>query len=127
MTLTLTASPATSNPANDPAGDPTANSDANSQPSDPWPEAVADVIADSVSGVRAIVLRPVARVARVVVYGFILAVLTLLFLVLGLIGLIHLLDAYIPQEVWLTYAILGGVFTLAGLALWKRRPRGAAA
>ena len=114
--------------ANEPTPDPqpTDEPTPDPQPTDPWPEAVADAIADSVASVRAIVLRPVSRVARWLVYGFILVVLALLVLALGLIGLIRLLDAYIPQEVWLTYAILGGIFTLAGLALWKRRPRGAA-
>ena len=124
---------ATSNPGDSPADDPSAgpppadDPGASPPPADPWPETVADTIANSVTSVRAIVLRPAARVARRVVYGFVLIVLALLVLVLGLVGLVRLLDTYIPQEVWLTYAVLGGVFTLVGLALWKRRPRGAAA
>lgn len=92
----------------------------------PWPEAVADGIVDSIASVRQLLLRPVARIARRIVYGFVIVVLALLLFLVGTLGLIRLLDAYIPQEIWLTYAILGGVFTLVGLIIWSRRPRGAA-
>jgi len=112
-----------------------ANANANPNPgeqaeteaeAEPWPETVADAIVSSVSSVRRLALRPVARIARRLVYGFVILVLALFVLLFGTIGLIRLLDAYIPQEVWLTYAILGGVFTLAGFVIWSRRPRGAA-
>ncbi len=92
----------------------------------PWPEAVADGIVESIASVRQLLLRPVARIARRIVYGFVIIVLALLIFLVGTLGLIRLLDAYIPQEIWLTYAILGGVFTLVGLIVWSRRPRGAA-
>ena len=38
-----------------------------------------------------------------------------------LVGLVHFLDHAIPQEVWLVYLILGAVFTLGGLLLWRKR------
>ena len=91
-----------------------------------WPESVADTIVDSVTALRKLAMRPIARIARRIVYGFIAAVLALLILLLAVIGLVRLLDAYLPQEVWLVYAVLGGVFTTAGLLIWSRRPKGAA-
>ena len=92
----------------------------------PWPESVADTIVDSVTALRKLVMRPVSRIARRIVYGFIAAILALLILLLAVIGLVRLLDAYLPQEVWLVYAVLGGIFTIAGLLIWSRRPKGAA-
>jgi len=92
----------------------------------PWPETAADAIVDAVSSLRQLALRPVARIARRIVYGLLVAVLAMLLFLFSMLGLVRLLDAYIPQEVWLTYAILGGVLTLAGLLVWSRRPRGAA-
>ncbi len=105
------------------------DTDSNQQDStdeSPWPESVADTIVDSVIALRKLVMRPVSRIARKIVYGLIAAILALLILLLAIIGLVRLLDAYLPQEVWLVYAILGGVFTIAGLFIWSRRPKGAA-
>lgn len=92
----------------------------------PWPETAADAIVDSVSSIRKLALRPVARIARRIVYGLLVTALAVLLFLFSTVGLVRLLDAYIPQEVWLTYAILGGFLTLAGLFVWSRRPRGAA-
>lgn len=92
----------------------------------PWPESVADTIVDSVTALRKLVMRPVSRIARRIVYGFIAAILALLILLLAVIGLVRLLDAYLPQEVWLVYAVLGGIFTVTGLLIWSHRPKGAA-
>lgn len=104
----------------------TADSSESSTGEPAWPESVADTIVDSVTALRKLAMRPVARIARRIVYGFIAAVLALLILLLAVIGLVRLLDAYLPQEVWLVYAVLGGIFTVAGLLIWSRRPKGAA-
>ena len=92
----------------------------------PWPESVADTIVDSVTALRRLAMKPISRIARRIVYGFIAVILALLILLLAVIGLVRLLDAYLPQEVWLVYAILGGIFTITGLLIWSRRPKGAA-
>lgn len=92
----------------------------------PWSESVTDNIVDSVTALRRLVMKPLSRLARRIVYGFIAAILALLILLLAIIGLVRLLDAYLPQEVWLVYAILGGIFTIAGVLIWSRRPKGAA-
>lgn len=73
----------------------------------PWPETAADAIVDSVSSIRKLALRPVARIARRIVYGLLVTALAVLLFLFSTVGLVRLLDAYIPQEVWLTYAILG--------------------
>ena len=91
-----------------------------------WSESITDNIVDSITALRRLVMKPLSRLARRVVYGFIAAILALLILLLGIIGLVRLLDAYLPQEVWLVYAILGGIFTIGGILIWSRRPKGAA-
>ena len=42
-------------------------------------------------------------------------------LVLAIVGLVRLVDNYLPGEVWATYLLLGAIFLLAGIILWARR------
>ena len=94
--------------------------------SEDWPRRVADRIVRLVDRVRAATDRPSANVARRLVYGLIMVVLSILMFVLGVIGLIRLIDVYLPADVWATYALLGAFFCGIGLALWAKRPRRAA-
>jgi hypothetical protein len=41
--------------------------------------------------------------------------------VLFAIGLVRLLDVFIPGEVWSAHATVGGIFTVAGLLAWRKR------
>ena len=86
-----------------------------------WAAQTADTIERVVGSVRGKTSEPVERVARMVVYGLVAGVLGLTALVLLVIGLIRVLDAYLPGEVWIPYVGLGGIFTLAGLFLWRKR------
>jgi ATP/ADP translocase len=45
----------------------------------------------------------------------------LLFLILT----VRVLTYYVFREVWITYAVLGTLFTLVGVVLWSRRHAGA--
>ena len=94
--------------------------------SEDWPRRVADRIVWLVDRVRTATDRPSANLARRLVYGLIMAVLSILMFVLGVIGLIRLIDVYLPADVWATYALLGALFCGIGLALWAKRPRRAA-
>ena len=40
--------------------------------------------------------------------------------VLTAIGLVRLLDVYLPSGVWVADLIIGGIFTFGGLFLWRR-------
>jgi hypothetical protein len=42
-------------------------------------------------------------------------------LLLLTIGFVRLLDAYLPQGVWLAYFLVGSVLMLFGLWLWRKR------
>ena len=45
--------------------------------------------------------------------------------VLFLILTVRVLTYYVFREVWITYTVLGMIFTLVGVVLWSRRHAGA--
>ncbi|HEX3947197.1 MAG TPA: hypothetical protein VHW47_05805 [Acidimicrobiales bacterium] len=90
-----------------------------------WPKKAADAVDLVVDTIHDKAIRPIMLAARVVVFGLLIAALGLVVLVLLSVGLLRLLDVYaFGGRVWISYAVLGGVFTLAGLLAWtKRMPR----
>ncbi len=86
-----------------------------------WPLQATETIVGFVDNVKHKTTRPAAMASRAVVYGIVIVALGVPALIMLLVGLVHLLDQAIPQEVWLVYLILGSVFTLAGLLLWRKR------
>jgi hypothetical protein len=49
------------------------------------------------------------------------AVVGLVALILLVIALVRLADAYLPLGIWLPYLVVGGIFVLVGLFLWRKR------
>jgi len=90
---------------------------------DDWDQKATTKLLDTVDVVREKTGGPAIGVARMVVYGLLAAVLGLIAFILLIIGLVRLLDSYLPASVWLTYVILGSIFTIVGLLLWSRRPK----
>lgn len=89
-----------------------------------WTVQVADTIESVVGSIRDKTTVPLQTVARALVYGLLIAVAGTAALVLTTILLVRLGSYVLP--VWAVDAILGGLFTLAGLFLWrKRRPAAA--
>ena len=86
-----------------------------------WAAQTADTIERVVGSVRGKTSEPVERVARIVVYGLVATVVGVVALILLLIGLVRMADAYLPGEVWIPYLVVGGIFTLLGLFLWRKR------
>jgi hypothetical protein len=87
-----------------------------------WPKKAADAVDLVVDTIHDKAIRPIVLAARVVVFGLLVAVLSLIVLVLLSVGLLRLLDVYaFSGRVWISYAVLGAIFTLAGLFLWSRR------
>jgi hypothetical protein len=93
--------------------------------SEDWTDQVTDLIVDSVDKVRRRTTGPILEVARgsvhAVVAILLLAPVGVLFLVLA----IRVLTYFVFREVWITYTVLGMVFTLIGVVLWSRRNQGA--
>ena len=89
-----------------------------------WTVQVADTIETVVGTVRDKTAVPLETVARALVYGIVLGTMGITALVLFTIVLIRVLDYAMP--IWAAYLLLGAIFTLLGMFLWrKRRARGA--
>ncbi len=90
-----------------------------------WPAEAANRVDSLVTGVRDKTVKPLTLAAKGVVYGILVAVLSLVALVLVTAALVRVLDVYaFPGRIWATYTVIGGIFTLVGAFLWlKRRPK----
>lgn len=86
-----------------------------------WPQQATATIVDFVDNVKHKTTRPAMMATRGLVYGIVMLAIGVPALVMLLVGLVHFLDHAIPQDVWLVYLILGAVFTLGGLLLWRKR------
>ena len=103
-------------------------------PAPDWTVQAADTIESVVGSIRDKTVVPATTVARGLVYGLVAGVLGIVALVLLLVGLFRLVSSYLPwwfadrpgRSVWVTYALFGGIFTLAGLFLLRKanQPRG---
>ena len=90
-------------------------------PEDDWADQAADTVVRVVDTVREKTTGQVLTVARAIVYGIIGVFAALVALVVLVIALIRMLDVYLPGEVWSAYLLLGVVFTVGGLLVWRRR------
>lgn len=68
------------------------------------------------------VLRPLLLAGRAIAFGFIIVVMSILVVSALLIGLVRLCNVYFfAGHEWITYTIVGAVFLLTGLIIWRRR------
>lgn len=88
---------------------------------DDWAAQTADTIERVVGSVRGKTTEPLERAARILVYGVIATILGVAALVLVAILLVRVLDIAIPGNVWSAHLVAGGIFTLAGMLLWRKR------
>jgi hypothetical protein len=89
---------------------------------DDWPTQTADTIDRVVGTIRDKTAVPLERLARLVVYGLLAAILAIAAVTLIAIAIVRVLDIWIPVDsVWPAHLITGGIFTLAGLFLWSKR------
>jgi hypothetical protein len=86
-----------------------------------WAAQTADTIERVITGIRDKTTGPVEKVARVVVYGLVAGILGIAALVLLAVTLVRVLDIVIPGEVWSAHLLTGGIFTVAGMFLWRKR------
>lgn len=91
-----------------------------------WAEQAADQVVRVVDAVRDKTTGPVLTAARAVVYGLIGLFGAIVALVLLVIVLVRIIDVYLPGEVWSTYLLLGTIFCIGGLLVWRQRTAPAA-
>lgn len=70
------------------------------------------------------VLRPLLIAGRAVAFGFIVLVAATVLLLVLVIGLTRLMNVYLfAGHEWLTYGVLGVIFVVTGMVVWRwRRP-----
>lgn len=84
-----------------------------------WPAKVADSVEGLVTTVRSRTVQPLALVARVLAFGLMALAIGLLLVAALSIAVVRILDVYaFTHEVYLSYVITGGIFTLAGMFLF---------
>jgi len=92
-----------------------------------WAEATTDQVVKLVDNVKAKTTKPAVMAARGLVFGLIALFLGLFALVLLLVGLTRGLQAALEplveqaRAVYISYFIVGGILTLVGLILFKKR------
>ena len=85
-----------------------------------WSVQAADTIERVVVSIRDKTSVPLTTVARGLVFGLLAAVMGLTALVFVTIALVRGLDVVLPDDVWLAYLVIGGIFTLAGVFLLRK-------
>jgi hypothetical protein len=88
---------------------------------DDWATQTADAIERVVGTIRSKTAEPLEGVARALVYGLVAVIVGLAATVLAAVALVRVLDLILPGAVWSAHALTGGIFTLAGLLLWRKR------
>ena len=87
-----------------------------------WPKKAADTVEIIVDTIHDKAIRPASLAARAVVFGLVVAAVATVLAVMVAIAVIRVLDNYaFGTQVWASYSVVGGAFTLVGLALWSRR------
>ncbi|MEL7156793.1 MAG: hypothetical protein AAFN30_09365 [Actinomycetota bacterium] len=100
------------------------------QASDDWPAKASATIVQYVGTVRDKTTGPALSASRVAVYALAMGLIALVLAFLALILLVRVLvvaTGYVPGvgagETWLAYYILGALFMLPGLFLWRKKER----
>lgn len=86
-----------------------------------WTTDLLDRLDHLIGVVRSNTSDRLVRVAKLLVYGLVAAVMGITALVLFVIFLVRFLDWLLPRGVWLPDVILGGLFVLAGMFCWSKR------
>jgi len=70
------------------------------------------------------ILRPLIIAGRALAFGLIALVATVVLALVLVIGLTRLMNVYLfAGHEWLTYGVLGVIFVVAGMVIWRwRRP-----
>lgn len=90
-------------------------------PPDDWSEQAADAVVKVVDAVREKTTGPVLTVARAIVYGIIGLFAAIVALVLLTVALVRFTNAYLPGDVWAAHLLIGSVFVVLGLLVWRKR------
>jgi hypothetical protein len=95
-----------------------------------WPARASASIVDYVGQVRDKTTGPALVASRTAVYMVAIAMIAFVILIVLLLGLFRLLvvsSGYLPfveaDESWVAHYVLGGIFLLAGIFLWRMKDK----
>lgn len=89
-----------------------------------WSIRAADTVESALDVVHDKVVRPALVAGRAVVFGVVIAVVTLVVFVFLAIALVRLLDVYaFSGRVWASDALIGTLACAGGFAIWTLRRR----
>jgi hypothetical protein len=91
-----------------------------------WTTDLLDRLDHYIDVVRSNTTDRLVKVARVLVYGLVIAIMGTMVAIISLITLIRVLDIVLPREVWLPYVVLGAIFLILGLFAWSKKTAPAA-
>lgn len=91
-----------------------------------WTKDLLDRLDHYIDVVRSNTTDRLVKVARLLVFGVITAILGTMAAIIALIALLRVLDIVLPREVWLPYMLLGAIFLVLGLFAWSRKTAPAA-
>ena len=86
---------------------------------DDFPTKIADLLESSAQKVRSLTVDRIARISKWAALGMVIAILVIVGLFFILIGVFRILGELMGMRT--TYAVVGGLFALAGAFLWSRR------
>src|SRR5579885_1070941 len=85
-----------------------------------WTTDLLDRLDHVIELVRSNTTDRLVKVARVVVFGLMGAIVGTMVAVIAVIGIIRLLNEMLPSGVWLPDMILGAIFVAFGLFAWAK-------
>jgi hypothetical protein len=87
-----------------------------------WPARATDQVEVLVTLLRDKTVRPVALVARAIVFGILVFAAALVTVVLVSVSLVRILTVYVfGGRVWLSDLVVGALFVAVGLVAWSQR------
>lgn len=92
-----------------------------------WADETTDTVIRIVGQVRDKATLPIVHGARAIVYGLIAAFLGMFALVITIVGMTRGLQAALDagldhdRSVYISYLLVGGIFSIVGLLLFKKR------
>lgn len=87
-----------------------------------WPERATNLVIEVTDSIREKGISPIYRIVRVLIFGLLGAALASTVAILLLIGIIRAMTVYLfGDNVWITYLVLGVIFSAAGFFIWSKR------
>ena len=91
------------------------------QPNGDWAAQLVDQLEGFVQSVSSKTTQPLRTVVRAIVYSVFMVGLAVAILLLFTIGAVRGLTNLVGGRAWLAHTILGGIFVLVGMLLWRKR------